>query len=228
MCRGASPAAGPDSPVILLLDGEVWHRAHPIIPELARRISAGAMPPLTVSLLESGGPQQRMLDYEAAPSSMRSMNGCQINGLASFLMSQLSVSLIVSEAIFNTNNNPGFRFKNQYSAIGESVPRVSSTYHKFVKTTPKPRATKNCSTEGSTCPILRFLRGLNGGNELEVASSAPEVVERARDATRLSRFLLSALGPGRGLPLAVLVLLSPNLPRKLLHPKRRGREPLGV
>lgn len=71
--RWSSDAAGPDSPVLLLLDGEVWHRVHPIAPELARRVEVGDMPPPNVILRESGGPQQRELDYTADLEPMRSL-----------------------------------------------------------------------------------------------------------------------------------------------------------
>lgn len=53
---------------------------------------------------------------------------------------------IVSETIFHTDNNP--RQWNEYGLFGVPKPeKIKKSYHKFVKTTPKPRATKNSSGE---------------------------------------------------------------------------------
>lgn len=61
--RWSSPSANEESPVILLLDGEVWRTQFPVATEIAERHRQGRFPAVHLLLLESGGPGQRELDY---------------------------------------------------------------------------------------------------------------------------------------------------------------------
>ncbi|MGB4779014.1 alpha/beta hydrolase, partial [Microbacterium sp.] len=63
----SAPTAGAPSPVVLLLDGEVWHRQFAIAAELDRRVARGEVPPLHLLFLDSGGPKQREFDYASSP-----------------------------------------------------------------------------------------------------------------------------------------------------------------
>lgn len=72
---------------------------------------------------------------------MRSGHGNQVDWVAIFSHGSLAVALVVSEAVFDTDNDP----KGEVSYVATSPDHIS--YHKFVKTTPKPRATKNSRGE---------------------------------------------------------------------------------
>ena len=63
----AAPGADEASPVVLLVDGEVWLRQFPVAAEIEDRIASGGFPPVHLLFLESGGPKQREFDYAAAP-----------------------------------------------------------------------------------------------------------------------------------------------------------------
>ena len=68
--------------------------------------------------------------------------------LAVFIMLRPSIPLVIAEAIFDTHDNPNKRV-NQSTVEGSKgvVERTNSTHHRFVKTTPKPRATKKSRGE---------------------------------------------------------------------------------
>lgn len=61
----AMPGAGLDSPVILLLDGEVWREQFPVAAALENRAGVS---PAHLLFLDSGGPMQRQLDYPGSAS----------------------------------------------------------------------------------------------------------------------------------------------------------------
>jgi hypothetical protein len=61
----------------------------------------------------------------------------KIDGLTILTGSQSSVSGIVSEAVFHTHNNPFSLL------VADRLLPTDTAYHKFVKTTPNPNATKN-------------------------------------------------------------------------------------
>lgn len=65
----AAPGADASSPVILLLDGEVWLRQFPIASALIELVAGGTMPPVHVLYLESGGSRQREFDYTCGPET---------------------------------------------------------------------------------------------------------------------------------------------------------------
>ena len=74
----------------------------------------------------------------------------QIDRLAIFTGLQLTVTLIVSEAVFDANNDPavvvsGFQSRLMHDPQGVDV--TTETYQRFVKTTPKPNATKKSKGE---------------------------------------------------------------------------------
>lgn len=64
----ASPGADHTAPVVLFLDGEVWHTQFPLAAQLDARSAAGGLPPLHLLFLESGGPKQREFDYGGSPA----------------------------------------------------------------------------------------------------------------------------------------------------------------
>jgi hypothetical protein len=83
---------------------------------------------------------------------MRTGHGYQIDWVACLFAAQLAVSLIVSETVLNTNNDPVnyvrarfFLFLTEECVMAQFSD--APTYHKLVKTTPKPSATKNSSGE---------------------------------------------------------------------------------
>ncbi|UQN15675.1 enterochelin esterase domain-containing protein [Gulosibacter sp. ACHW.36C] len=67
------PAASPDSPTMLLLDGEVWLDDELLAGALSARIAEGTCPPLHLVYLPSGGPDDRILDYPAGPLQQREL-----------------------------------------------------------------------------------------------------------------------------------------------------------
>lgn len=74
---------------------------------------------------------------------MRSRHGHHIDRLTIFADDTISVSLIVSEAVLYTNDDP----EVQISALACFLVGIEETNHKLVKTTPKPRATKKSKGE---------------------------------------------------------------------------------
>lgn len=80
------------------------------------------------------------------PATMRSRHGLQINGFL-FTIRAGSLSSIVSETIFNADDDPkkNAQFLVGHSALcsGSLCRKTKTAYHRFVKTTPNPRATKN-------------------------------------------------------------------------------------
>lgn len=68
---------------------------------------------------------------------MSPRHGDQIDWFAGFLVPELAVLSIVAEAVFNANDDP-----SEVSKCPD-ISHRESTHHKLVKTTPKPRATKN-------------------------------------------------------------------------------------
>lgn len=76
---------------------------------------------------------------------MRPRHCGQIDGFAVLVYhTRLAVSLIVSEAVLDTDNDPVVQVS---VGVERDTNRFSSTYHKFVKTTPKPSAIKKSSGE---------------------------------------------------------------------------------
>lgn len=61
------PEATVDSPVVVMLDGEVWLRDHVVIEALDHAVTTGEAPPMTVALLHAAGPRSRQLDYACEP-----------------------------------------------------------------------------------------------------------------------------------------------------------------
>ncbi len=61
--RWSHPHAKHDSPTLLFCDGEVWREQYPIVPDLNTKIESERLPPVHALFLESGGSQQRQLDY---------------------------------------------------------------------------------------------------------------------------------------------------------------------
>lgn len=62
----ATPGADEHSPVVLLLDGEVWREQFPIAGELAALRERRGFGEAHLLFLDSGGPMQRELDYAGA------------------------------------------------------------------------------------------------------------------------------------------------------------------
>ena len=75
---------------------------------------------------------------------MGARHGVEINGLAILGISGGAVALVVSEAVLDADDDPDITMA---SAKPTPMPASQMTYHKLVKTTPKPRATKNSSGE---------------------------------------------------------------------------------
>jgi hypothetical protein len=69
---------------------------------------------------------------------VRARHSHEIDGLTIFAECALTITLVVAETILHTDNDP-----RQRSEGAEGRARTKDIYHKFVKTTPKPRATKN-------------------------------------------------------------------------------------
>jgi hypothetical protein len=67
-------------------------------------------------------------------------HGHEVNGIAIFTECALTIALVVAEAVLHTDDNPG-----DTGSEGEAKQTRDEKhrYHKLVKTTPKPRATKN-------------------------------------------------------------------------------------
>lgn len=104
---------------------------------------------------------------------MRSRHIFEIDRFAVFTDTHLTVSCIVSKTVFDTNDNPS----EAVSGSNQIVLRL--IYHRFVKTTPKPRATKNSSGE-LVGPVLELLPPVDcdgdGTGEVEVAANDDVVV----------------------------------------------------
>lgn len=69
--RWSSPGVGPETPAVLLTDGEVWAERFPVAAEISARLGRGEFPPVHVVFLESGGPRQRAVDYTAGSTQQR-------------------------------------------------------------------------------------------------------------------------------------------------------------
>lgn len=76
---------------------------------------------------------------------MRTGHGYQIDWIACLLAAQLAVPLIISKTVLDTDNDPGNRLSMEPGATAQCSD--DPTYHRLVKTTPNPSATKNSSGE---------------------------------------------------------------------------------
>ena len=80
---------------------------------------------------------------------MSSRHCTEVYWLAVLAVSQLAIALVVSEAVLDADDDP--EDDCQLISANTEVPATSQrhalTYHKFVKTTPKPRATKKSRGE---------------------------------------------------------------------------------
>lgn len=76
---------------------------------------------------------------------MRSRHDGEIYWVAIGMGSQGTIALIVAKAVLDSNNNP--RLKSVGLLNYGALSAMRNTYHRFVKTTPKPSATKNSSGE---------------------------------------------------------------------------------
>lgn len=79
---------------------------------------------------------------------MSSWHGDQVYGLSYFFTAELTISLVISKAVFDSNNDPAMTVRcHPWNTgrlacwPGQGV--YEATYHRFVNTTPNPRATKN-------------------------------------------------------------------------------------
>lgn len=79
---------------------------------------------------------------------MLARHGAEIDPIGIFTVHALSVSLVVSEAVLDTDDNPVQN--NQSKVTWNRSP--CHAYHRFVKTTPKPNATKKRSGELGPLP----------------------------------------------------------------------------
>jgi hypothetical protein len=93
----------------------------------------------------------------------------EVHSIGVFTLQSLAVPLIISEAILHTNDNP--------ERVSLATLRPATAYHRLVKTTPKPNATKKSSGELGPFP----LPSTDGEGEVtaEVAEGTPEVLEVA-------------------------------------------------
>lgn len=79
---------------------------------------------------------------------MRSWHSDQVYGLSRFLTAELTVSLAISKAVLDSDDDPAITVRCHPWNTGR-LARWSgqreheATYHRFVNTTPNPRATKN-------------------------------------------------------------------------------------
>lgn len=83
---------------------------------------------------------------------MLSGHGAEIDCIRVFSIHALSIALVVSKAVFDADDDPGLGV-NRCLDGG----REMDAYHKFVKTTPKPRATKKSKGELGPLPLLDAL-----------------------------------------------------------------------
>jgi hypothetical protein len=67
----------------------------------------------------------------------------EVDRINFFSISNGTIACIVSKAVLDTNNNPSIDVSFR---VANSVPTLNA-HHKFVKTTPNPRATKNSRGE---------------------------------------------------------------------------------
>lgn len=80
---------------------------------------------------------------------MRTRYGSHVYRLAIFTVLYLPIPLVVAEAVFDTDNNPIVQERESQSSKtdGGCAARTNVTYHRLVKTTPKPNATKKSNGE---------------------------------------------------------------------------------
>jgi hypothetical protein len=78
---------------------------------------------------------------------MRARHNGEVDWVAIGVCAECTIALIVAEAVFNANNDP-----NRSTIETEQWAVATVTYHRFVKTTPKPNATKNNSGELELLP----------------------------------------------------------------------------
>lgn len=98
-------------------------------------------------------------------------HGCHIDMLAILVMVKATVALVVPEAVFDADDDPT---ECKHDTPGLMRLQTREVYHKLVKTTPKPRATKNRSGELVGPELLDWLPLPVGVGE---AGSAAEVGE---------------------------------------------------
>ena len=115
-----------------------------------------------------------------------------------------SVSLVIAEAVFDTHNNPNATVNQP--AVEDSdrvVEGTNPTHHRFVNTTPKPKATKNSSGElvGPPPPPPP------PPPEFEVGDGVGML-----EAVEVAMIALVDEGPGRGEQMRTSILIEVYLP----------------
>lgn len=90
---------------------------------------------------------------------MLSGHCAQIDAIRILPIHSLSIALIISEAILDTDNDPELNL----SEPGKPEESNEITHHKLVKTTPNPKATKKRSGELGPLPELPELPVAEGG-----------------------------------------------------------------
>jgi hypothetical protein len=97
---------------------------------------------------------------------VRARHVFEVDRLSIFVQKSLSVSGIIPEAVFHTYDNPNSQVRHQPSLSGDSSRRSRvavrvvmkrHAHQRFVKTTPKPRATKNSNGELVALLLLLLL-----------------------------------------------------------------------
>lgn len=81
---------------------------------------------------------------------MRPRHCRHVNGFTVFIVALLAIPLVVSKAIFDSDNDPAGDFVKRlrdWLQSGNCAALRFLTYHKLVKTTPNPKATKNSNGE---------------------------------------------------------------------------------
>jgi hypothetical protein len=108
---------------------------------------------------------------------VRSRHSCHVDWFPVLASSLGRAATVVSEAVLHTNDNPA----ETVSRTNLHMRRWQCVYHKFVKTTPNPKATKKSSGElvGPPPPLLPLLELLTGlfAFALLVLASAEETVD---------------------------------------------------
>ena len=106
---------------------------------------------------------------------MLSRHRTQVNGVSVFAISQCAVALVISEAVLHANDDPGDDCQLTVGWAerlgGEVQDDRWVTHQRLVKTTPKPKATKNNSGELVGPGLLLLFAALvdaEGAAEVEV------------------------------------------------------------
>jgi len=114
-------------------------------------------------------------------------HGTQIHSIRVFSIHTLPITLVVSEAVLYTDNDP---VSCQLDVLEHT--REWNTHHKLVKTTPKPKATKKSSGELGPFPEFPELVAEGGGLaevvEIKLVVVADILADMTIEELRLRKF----------------------------------------